>query len=84
MPAAKAGRSIASRQSLGRLPPPWAPVSPAERMRRNRSAAALADRAAKPEITAQKAMTPVRWLAWAPRDRIFSRIRSRPSAPGST
>ena len=89
MPAAKAGLSMASRQSRGRLVPscpagrPCAPVPLAGHSRRNRSATEPADRDAKPETASQQAMTPMRCPAWVPRVRIFSRMRSRPSAPGS-
>ena len=108
-PMAKAGRSIASRQSLGRcgarralpcralsrraLPRPGAPP-PAGTMRRTRSARRRARSPRKPrrwtravtrpEKAAQTPSTPLGRLAWAGRDRILLRIRSRPSAPGST
>ena len=78
-PVAKAGRSIASCQSLGRfgaLPP--GEGGPAGSRRRIREPS-WAPKAAMPP---QMAITPCRSLAWADRDWIFSRIRSRPSAPG--
>jgi hypothetical protein len=81
-PTAKAGRSIASRQSSGRRgarrasPRPAAP--PRAGIRR------LIRPARKPEMASQTPSAPLGRLAWAGRDRILSRIRSRPSAPGST
>jgi hypothetical protein len=71
-PVAKAGRSIASRQSRF-----GARCSGAARSGRGR-------RLRKPRMAGQMALTPWCWLAWAERERIFSRICSRPSAPGST
>ena len=71
-PVAKAGRSIASRQShFG------ARCSGSARSGRGRPAR-------KPRMAGETALTPWCWLAWAERERIFSRICSRPSAPGST
>jgi hypothetical protein len=80
MPTAKAGRSIASRQSLGR--------------RGSRRCGACRCGTWKPRRRINLAATPVTpsqtpriqlgWLACAGRDRILSRIRSRPSEPGST
>ena len=77
-PTAKAGRSMASRQSL--------------RCCRCRAGCCLTGRpsrcrnrpVAKPDMASQSPSAPLGWLARAGRDRIFSRIRSRPSAPGST
>jgi hypothetical protein len=106
-PTAKAGRSIASRQSLGRrgslarcgagLEPPRPGAPPRERsppagtMRRTRSASRRArsprrwNRAVTtPETASQTPSAPLGLLARAGRDRILSRIRCRPSAPGST
>jgi hypothetical protein len=77
VPMAKAGRSMASRQSRGRRGP-GASFRRAGWPRRRISRASAAQMAIKtPRI-------PLGWLAWAGRDRILSRIRSRPSAPGST
>lgn len=85
MPTARAGRSIASRQSLGccrgrrawpdaargtpRAPAALCPPRTAARARSARSPRATAARGRR---------------AWAGRDRILYRMRSRPSAPGST
>jgi len=79
VPMAKAGRSMASRQSRGRRGPGrCASLGRAGWPRRRISLASAAQMAVKmPRI-------PLGWLAWAGRDRILSRIRSRPSAPGST
>ena len=71
-PVAKAGRSIASRQS--RFGARCSGGAGSGRGRRLR----------KPRMAGQTALTPWCWLAWAERERIFSRICSRPSAPGST
>jgi hypothetical protein len=77
VPMAKAGRSMASRQSRGRRGP-GASFGRAGWPRRRISRTSAAQMAIKtPRI-------PLGWLAWAGRDRILSRIRSRPSAPGST
>jgi hypothetical protein len=90
-PTAKAGRSIASRQSVGRFGARRASPSPAgpsrlgfgwsplriERRRQPRLAR-------KPEMASHTPRAPFGRLAWAGRDRILSRIRSSPSAPGST
>ncbi|MGH3227724.1 MAG: hypothetical protein ACRDOA_03955 [Streptosporangiaceae bacterium] len=82
-PKAKAGRSMASRQSLGRCgsrrrgsdcPPPRPARLPGRRM----------SLAATPEMPSQTPRIQLGWLACAGRDRILSRIRSRPSGPGST
>jgi len=84
-PRAKAGRSIASRQSRCRCGAGfcgadfWGAGRPPRPGTRRR-----ASPAAKPEIASQRPSAPLGWLARAGRDRIFSRIRSRPSAPGST
>jgi hypothetical protein len=81
-PTAKAGRSIAWRQSRGRrcwrlcscrCAARW-PEAPSPRI-------SLFHRRL---IASQIAARPLGMLAWAGRDRILSRIRSRPSAPGST
>jgi hypothetical protein len=70
-PTAKAGRSMASRQSRGRRGAPLRPAGwPSRRIH--------------PKMAGQTPRIPRSWLAWADRDRILSRIRSRPSAPGST
>jgi hypothetical protein len=82
-PVAKAGRSIASRQSLGcfgaRRSGARCPAGSRRRTREPRFRDSWVPNAAMPP---QMAITPCRPLAWADRDRIFSRIRSRPSAPG--
>jgi hypothetical protein len=83
VPTAKAGRSMASRQSLGRCGsrrrgPGCAPPRPAGWPRRRISLAA------PPEMPSQTPRIQLGWLACAGRDRILSRIRSRPSEPGST
>ena len=85
-PTAKAGRSMASRQSLGRR------CSLGRRGSRRCGACRCWTRkprrrislAAAPETGSQTPRIHLGWLAWAGRDRIFSRIRSRPSEPGST
>jgi hypothetical protein len=82
-PKAKAGRSMASRQSLGRFGSrrrgsDCALPRPAGLPRRRISLAAA------PETGSQTPRIHLGWLAWAGRDRILSRIRSRPSEPGST
>ena len=84
-PRAKAGRSMASRQSLGRRgsrrcgvgrsgPCRWGTRKPRRRI----------SPAATPETPIQTPRIQLGWLARAGRDRILSRIRSRPSGPGST
>ena len=107
-PTAKAGRSIASRQSLGRCgargapprgaPPCRAPSRPgapprdrserspprAGTARRTRSPRCRTRAVMAPQKASQRPSAPLGRLAWAGRDRILSRIRSRPSAPGST
>jgi len=82
-PTAKAGRSMASRQSLGRfgsrrLGSDCALPRPAGLPRRRISLTAT------PETPSHTPRTQLGWLACAGRDRILSRIRSRPSEPGST
>jgi hypothetical protein len=82
-PRAKAGRSMASRQSLGRFGSrrrgsDCAPPRPAGLLRRRISLTAT------PETPSQTPRIQLGWLACAGRDRILSRIRSRPSEPGST
>jgi hypothetical protein len=80
-PTAKAGRSIASRQSLGRC----GAFRCADSGRPSRFGARRRPSPARnPEMATQAPSTPLGRLARAGRDRIFSRIRSRPSAPGST
>jgi len=82
-PVAKAGRSIASRQSLGcfgaRRSGARCPAGSRRRTREPRYRGSWAPKAA---TAPQMAIAPCRPLAWADRDWIFSRIRSRPSAPG--
>jgi hypothetical protein len=79
-PTANAGRSMASRQSLGRR---GSRRSGACRCgtRKPRRRISLA---ATPEMPSQTPRIQLGWLACAGRDRILSRIRSRPSEPGST
>ena len=84
-PTAKAGLSMASRQSLGRRGGRrWGACRPepcrsgTRKPRRRNSAAAT------PETPSQTPRIHRGWLACAGRDRILSRIRSRPSEPGST
>jgi hypothetical protein len=82
-PTAKAGRSMASRQSLGRFGSrrrgsDCALPRPAGLPRRRISLTAT------PETPSQTPRIQLGWLACAGRDRILSRIRSRPSEPGST
>ena len=79
-PMAKAGRSMASRQSLGRRGSRrcGACRSGTRKPRRRNSLAAA------PETGSQTPRIHLGWLACAGRDRILSRIRSRPSEPGST
>jgi hypothetical protein len=88
-PTAKAGRSIASRQSLGRFGGRCAAglvcSSPrAGSLCRTRSPERRQKPATKPEMASQTPSAPVGRPTWAGRDRILSRIRSRPSAAGST
>jgi hypothetical protein len=80
MPVAKAGRSIAWRQSRCRRGAGFCAAGRPSRPGTSRRASP----AAKPEIASQTPRAPLGWLARPGRDRIFSRIRSRPSAPGST
>ena len=75
-PTPKAGRSIASRQSLGRFG--------SRRCGARRTPSRRTRAVVKPTMAAQTPSNPLGWLAWAGRDRILARIRSRPSAPGST
>lgn len=79
-PTANAGRSMASRQSRCRFGAgrrgAARPSRPGTRRR--------ASPAANPEIASQTPSAPLGRPARAGRDRIFSRIRSRPSMPGST
>jgi hypothetical protein len=79
-PTAKAGRSMASRQFLGRRGSRrrCASPRPAGVLRRRISLTAT------PETPSQTPRIQLGWLACAGRDRILSRIRSRPSEPGST
>ena len=76
-PTAKAGRSMASRQSLGRCRSPGSGAGRAWPRRSTRPAA-------KPEMASQAPRAPQGRAARAGWDWILSRIRSRPSAPGST
>jgi hypothetical protein len=84
-PRAKAGRSMASRQSLGRRGSRrcgagrCGPCRLGTRKPRRRISLA-----ATPETPSQTPRIQLGWLACAGRDRILSRIRSRPSEPGST
>ena len=79
-PKAKAGRSMASRQSLGRRGSRRCGACRCG-TRKPRRRISLA---AAPETGSQTPRIHLGWLAWAGRDRILSRIRSRPSEPGST
>jgi len=79
-PMAKAGRSMASRQSLGRRGSRRCGACRCG-TRKPRRRISLA---AAPETGSQTPRIHLGWLAWAGRDRILSRIRSRPSEPGST
>jgi hypothetical protein len=74
-PTAKAGRSMASRQSRGRR---------GSRRCGTRKPRRRISLAAAPETGSQMPRIHLGWLACAGRDRILSRIRSRPSEPGST
>ena len=79
-PTAKAGLSMASRQSLGRCGARrWGACRSGTRKPRRRNSPA-----ATPETPSQTPRIHRGWLACAGRDRILSRIRSRPSEPGST
>jgi hypothetical protein len=79
-PTAKAGRSMASRQSLGRRGSRRCGACRCGRRKPRRRIS----RAAAPETGSHTPRIHLGWLAWAGRDRILSRIRSRPSEPGST
>jgi hypothetical protein len=79
-PTAKAGRSMASRQSLGRRGSRRCGACRCG-TRKPRRRISLA---AAPETGSQTPRIHLGWLACAGRDRILSRIRSRPSEPGST
>jgi hypothetical protein len=79
-PTAKAGRSMASRQSLGRRGSRRCGACRCGTRKPRRRIS----RAAAPETGSQTPRIHLGWLAWAGRDRILSRIRSRPSEPGST
>jgi hypothetical protein len=79
-PTANAGRSIASRQSLRGRGAGCSEAWRAWRARPRRRARP----AAKPEIASQRPSAPLGRVTRAGRDRILSRIRSRPSPPGST
>jgi hypothetical protein len=79
-PTAKAGRSMASRQSLGRRGSRRCGACRCG-TRKPRRRISLA---AAPETGSQTPRIQLGWLACAGRDRILSRIRSRPSEPGST
>jgi hypothetical protein len=88
-PMAKAGRSMASRQSLGRFGGRCGAgfvcsSSRAGSMCRPRSPRRRQKPAAKPAMASQRPSAPVGRLARAGRDRILSRIRCRPSVAGST
>jgi hypothetical protein len=87
-PTPRAGRNIASRQSMGRrgrcgarfaCSSPWAGI-----VRRTRSPRRREKPATKPQMSSQMPSTPAGRLARDGRDRILSRIRCRPSAAGST
>jgi hypothetical protein len=80
MPVAKAGRSIAWRQSRCRRGAGFCAAGRPSRPGTSRRASP----AAKPGIASQSLSALLGWLARPGRDRIFSRIRSRPSTPGST
>ena len=81
-PVAKAGRSIASRQSVGRFGARCSDERSAGSTRRTHEPRYRASWAPNAAMAPQAAITPCRPVAWADRDWIFSRIRSRPSAPG--
>jgi hypothetical protein len=90
-PTAKAGRSIASRQSVGRFgarrgsPSPAPPPRVVSGWSRPRTQPRRRARPArKPEMASQTSSAHLDRLERAGRDRILSRIRSSPSAPGST
>jgi hypothetical protein len=84
-PTAKAGRSMASRQSLGRRGACRCGACRRGACRcGTRKPRRRISLAAAPETDSQTPRIHPGWLAWAGRDRILSRIRSRPSEPGST
>jgi hypothetical protein len=84
-PMAKAGRSMASRQSLGRRGSRRCGACRCGACRcGTRKPRRRISLAAAPETGSQTPRIQFGWLAWAGRDRILSRIRSRPSEPGST
>jgi len=84
-PTAKAGRSMASRQSLGRRGSRRCGTCRCGTCRcGTRKPRRRISLAAAPERPSQTPRIQLGWLAWAGRDRILSRIRSRPSEPGST
>jgi len=80
-PMAKAGLSMASRQSLGRRSDDCRRLACRSGTRKPRR---LISPAATPATPSQTPRIHRGWLACAGRDRILSRIRSRPSEPGST
>ncbi len=79
-PTAKAGRSMASRQSLGRRGSRRCGACRCGTRKPRRRISLTAT----PETPSHTPRTQLGWLACAGRDRILSRIRSRPSEPGST
>ena len=79
VPTAKAGRSMASRQSRGRRGP-----GRCASLGRAGWPSCRISLASAAQMAIQMPRIPLGWLACAGRDRILSRIRSRPSAPGST
>jgi hypothetical protein len=84
-PTAKAGLSMASRQSLGRCGGRrWGACRRGPCRSGTRKPRRLISPAATPATPSQTPRIHRGWLACAGRDRILSRIRSRPSEPGST
>jgi len=84
-PTAKAGLSMASRQSLGRRwGRRWGACCLGPCRSGTRKPRRLISPAATPATPSQTPRIHRGWLACAGRDRILSRIRSRPSEPGST
>ncbi len=84
-PTAKAGLSMASRQSLGRCGGRrWGACRRGPCRSGTRKPRRLISPAATPATPSQTPSIHRGWLACAGRDRILSRIRSRPSEPGST
>jgi hypothetical protein len=84
-PMAKAGRSIASRQSLGRCGACRRGACRRDAGRCDTGRCEAGRRWRRPGTRRQIPSAPLAgWLAWDGPDRIFSRIRSRPSAPGCT